>query len=100
MRGESQVVELEGTLGETCRPTSESRYLRRQDIVRWRFELCGVARVPPCVESPDVAHDELGLVVDRSQIGPFEQMRGGLDVVDHLVQGCARVDHVERLLDE
>ena len=60
-------------------------------------QVVGLAVVPAAVEPPDVAHDELRMVVDRPQVRLVEQVRRHLDLVQHAVERRARVHQRQRL---
>ena len=65
---------------------------------RWRLQAGRVAVVPAAVEPPDVAHDELGLVVDRAEVRLARAGRSGARTRVHdLVERRARVHQGERL---
>ena len=55
-------------------PPASVGELGRERGGRRRLEVRRVAVVPAAVVAPDVAHDELGLVVDRPQVRPREQV--------------------------
>ena len=59
-----------------------------------------VAVVPAAVLAPDVAHDELGLVVDGVQVRALEEARGRAHGVHDVVEAGAVVHQRERLLHE
>ena len=61
------------------------------------LEVRGVAVVPAAEEPPDVAHDELGLVVDRAEVRLGEQLGRRGDRVHDVVEARALVHHPERL---
>jgi hypothetical protein len=56
--------------------------------------------VPTAVETPDVAHDELRLVVQRRQVRLRQQVLRRADGVDHLIQARPAVHQRECLLTE
>ena len=58
-------LEVAGPLGEPGRTTGEIGKLARQRGGGRGLEVRRIAVVPAAVQAPDVAHDELGLVVDR-----------------------------------
>ncbi len=60
----------------------------------------GVAVVPAAVQPPDVAHDELRLIVVRLQVRTAGQRLRGFHGVDDLVEAGARVHHLQGLLDQ
>ena len=62
-----------------------------------RLEVGRVAVVPAAVEAPDVADDELGLVVDGPQVGPFQQLGRRPHGVDDVVEAGALVHQRQRL---
>ncbi len=60
-------------------------------------QVVGLTVVPAAVAAPDVAHDELRMVVHRLQVRQIAQMLGHLDLVEHAVEGDALVHQRQRL---
>jgi hypothetical protein len=97
--GETQLPRF----GETLRALSEGERPARQasDLcgdcgVGGRFQVRRIAVVPAAIHSPDVADHELGLVVDRTQVGALERLRRQMDGVEDLIETRALVHQGER----
>ena len=87
-------------VGEHGRPAGEAGQLGGQHALGRGLERGRVPVPPAAVEPPDVADDELGLVIDRPQVRPGFQVGGRPHGVDGVVQAAAAVHHLERLIDE
>ena len=75
----------------------ERDHFLRQRAARRRLQFARHAAVPAAEAAPQVAHDELGLVVHGPQIGLLRQRGGRADLLDDVVDGLARVQALERL---
>ena len=101
--GESQVTrsrDLAGPFGQPACAARERCELRRQRGRGRGLEVRRVAVVPAAVEAPDVAHDELRLVVDRPEVRAREQRLRRAHRVHDVVEAGALVHQRERLLDQ
>ena len=102
MTGQAHVAgaQFQRALRKADRAAGQCRDLRRQRAVAGRFEICGVAVPPAAVQAPDVADDELRLVVQRPQPGRLENRGIDLHGVDDVVQPLACVHHRQGLADQ
>jgi len=89
-----------GPVGEHPRSSGQGRQLGRQRSFRSGLEAGRIAVPPAAVPAPHGVHDELGLVVDRPQVGPVHQVSRRHDAVNRVIQPAASVHHRERLVDE
>ncbi len=89
--------ELDGSAGEHVGAAGEARELGRQRLLAGRLQMSGIAVVPAAVEAPEVAHDELRVVVDRTKVGPREQLWGRGHRVDDVFEPRTLVHESEGL---
>ena len=92
------VGEGERPVGEHGCAAGQRRDLGGERRVRRGLQPSRVAVVPAAVEAPGVAHDELGVVVHRTQVRLVEQVGRCPHRVDDLVEPGALVHHRQRLL--
>ena len=103
MPGESEVAlggDFSSALGEPRRTSGERGELGREHSRGRGLEVRRIAVVPAAVLPPDVAHHELRLVVDGSQIRTLQELLGHAHGVHDVVEPRAFVHHRERLFDE
>ncbi len=86
--------------GERVSAAREARDLRGERGRRCRLEMARIPVVPAAEQPPDVAHHELGLVVDRTQVGTVQQSVRRPHGGDDLVEGRPFVHHADRLVVE
>lgn len=89
--------QLQRPFRQPPRPAGERRHFRGQRLVLRRLQVRGVAIVPAAVEPPDIANDELGLVVHRLEVGLVEHTGRDLHGMDDLVQPGAGVHQRHRI---
>src|SRR5262245_65938181 len=103
MTGEPQVAracDLTRPFREPRCAAREIGELTRERGGRRRFQVRRIAVVPAAVQSPNVAHDEFGLVVDRVEVWALEQLGRSLHCVHYVVEARTVVHEREWLLDE
>src|SRR5207302_6307706 len=66
--------------------------------LRCGLQVRGIAVPPAAVETPDVADDELGLVVDGAEVRSFKQVRRGAYRVEDVIEARARVHERDGLV--
>ena len=103
MSGEAKIAgvgQLECPRREPHSAARELRDLRGEHRLGCGLQVSGVAVVPAAVQTPDVADDELGLVVYGLQIRPVGERRGRLHGVEQFVETRAAVEKREGLFDQ
>ena len=101
--GEAEVArgrELARPVGQAPGAAGEVGELLRERGRSRRLEVGRITVVPAAVVAPDVAHDELGLVVDRPEVRAREQLLGRAHRVHDVVEARAFVHERERLVEQ
>ena len=93
--GGQSVIHFACTFGRWFRSAAQPGDLRRESRSCGWLQVRGIAVVPTAVEPPDVADDELGLLVHGPKERPLQRVLGNVHGLEHLVERSAAVHCVE-----